>query len=188
MVMTTTQKTEQALIDSGATENFIDPQTVERLRLPIRKLLHPHIIYNIDRTFNKAGSITHRCSLCLQFETATKVVDFFITDLGHDRVILGYPFLQEFNPNINWEKRSISDRNKVFITPQYLWEHRWKVWKQDGCLLRKADLLRKTSFAQQWAAAADKVKERLKETRVPRHYLHHRKVFSEEEAKRLPPN
>ena len=69
-----------------------------------------------------------------------------------------------------------------------MWEHRWKVWKQDGCLLRKADLLQKTSFAQQWAAAADKIKEWLKETGVPRHYLHHQKVFSEEEAKRLPPN
>jgi hypothetical protein len=35
MVMTTNQKTEIALVDSGATENFIDPCTVERLRLPI---------------------------------------------------------------------------------------------------------------------------------------------------------
>ena len=109
MVMTTTQKTERALINSGATENFIDPQTVEQLRLPIRKLLHPRIIYNIDGTLNKAGSITHRCSLHIQFENTTKVVDFFITDLGHNRVILGFPFLQEFNPNINWEKGSISD-------------------------------------------------------------------------------
>ena len=41
MVMTTTQKTEQALINSGATENFIDPKTVEQLQLPIQKLLHP---------------------------------------------------------------------------------------------------------------------------------------------------
>ena len=31
----------------------------------------------------------------------------------------------------------------------------------------KTDLLQKTSFAQQWAAAADKIKERLKETGVP---------------------
>jgi hypothetical protein len=29
MVMTLNNETKQALIDSGATENFIDPQTVE---------------------------------------------------------------------------------------------------------------------------------------------------------------
>jgi hypothetical protein len=31
MVMITNQKTKIALVDSGATENFIDPHTVERL-------------------------------------------------------------------------------------------------------------------------------------------------------------
>jgi hypothetical protein len=29
MVMTPNQETEQALIDSGATKNFIDPRTIE---------------------------------------------------------------------------------------------------------------------------------------------------------------
>jgi hypothetical protein len=52
MVMTTNQKTEIALVDSGATENFIDPHTVERLQLPIQKLQQPQIIYNINGTLN----------------------------------------------------------------------------------------------------------------------------------------
>jgi hypothetical protein len=38
MVMTLNNETKQALIDSGATENFIDPQTVEWLLIPQRKL------------------------------------------------------------------------------------------------------------------------------------------------------
>jgi hypothetical protein len=28
--------------------------------------------------------------------------NFFITDLGMDRVILGYPWLETFNPRLNW--------------------------------------------------------------------------------------
>ena len=63
MVMTTTQKTEFTLLDSGATENFLDPRTVERLRIPIQKLSEPRIIYNIDGMLNKAGSITHKSQL-----------------------------------------------------------------------------------------------------------------------------
>ena len=67
MVMTTTQKTKFALLDSGATENFLDPRTVERLRIPIRTLYEPRIIYNIDGTLNKAGSIMHKAQLKVTF-------------------------------------------------------------------------------------------------------------------------
>jgi hypothetical protein len=58
-----TQKTKFALLDSGATKNFIDPRTVKQLQLLYRKLAYPYIIYNIDGTLNKAGSITHTCSI-----------------------------------------------------------------------------------------------------------------------------
>jgi hypothetical protein len=159
VITTTIHKTEKALVDSGATENFIDPKVIERLRFPIQKLEQPRIIYNIDGTPNKAGSITHKCPIKLQFKDEQKTVDFFVTNLGQDRIVLGFPFLKEFNPEINWETGVILPTNKIFATPKYLWEHRWKVWKLDGCLLHKADLLRKTSFAQKWAAAADKQKE-----------------------------
>ena len=93
MVLTTTQKTEQALLDSGATENFIDPRTIERLRLPTQKLQTQRTIFNIDGTLNKAGGITHKCQLKIQFNHIEKIVDFFVTDLGQDRAVLGFPFL-----------------------------------------------------------------------------------------------
>ena len=101
MVMTTTQKTEFALLDSGATENFLDPRTVERLRIPIQTLSEPQIIYNIDGSLNKARSITHKAQLKVTFGKETHTVDFFITNLGQDRAVLGFPFLHDFNPNIN---------------------------------------------------------------------------------------
>jgi hypothetical protein len=82
MVMTTTQKTETALVDSGTTENFINPWTTEWLRLPIWKLQQPQIIYNIDGTFNQAESITHKCQLKIQFKDLIKAIDFYITNLG----------------------------------------------------------------------------------------------------------
>jgi hypothetical protein len=78
------QKTEIALVDSGATENFIDPHTVERLQLPIQKLQQPQIIYNIDGTLNQARSIMHKCQLKLQFKNLKKTMDFYITSLGQD--------------------------------------------------------------------------------------------------------
>ena len=183
MVITTTQKTKFTLLDSGATENFLDPRTVERLRIPIRKLSEPRIIYNIDGTLNKAGSITHRAQLQVTFGKETRTVDFFITDLGQDRAVLGFPFLRDFNPNINWNEGTIKPEPRIFVTPVQLWEHRWRVWKYDGHRLLKLDFLRRVSFAQQWAAEADKAKERMKEAEIPPKYQEHHRVFSEEGAK-----
>jgi hypothetical protein len=120
MVMTLNHKTEQALIDSGATENFIDLQTIEWLLLLIRKLQQPRVIYNIDGTFNQAESIMHKCQLKIKFKDLTKKIDFYVTSLGQDWIVLGFPFLQEFNPEIDWRAKTILLTKQIFITPQPL--------------------------------------------------------------------
>jgi hypothetical protein len=54
---------ESGLLDTGATESFIDHKTVVRLQLGTQKLPIPQPIYNIDGTNNKGGTITHVCHL-----------------------------------------------------------------------------------------------------------------------------
>jgi hypothetical protein len=53
----------KALVDSGATDNFIHPNFVKRMGLGQRELDKPKNIYNIDDTTNKSGQITHYLSL-----------------------------------------------------------------------------------------------------------------------------
>jgi len=50
---------EVALVDSGATENFIDQETVKKLKLGSKKLSELVQLRNIDRTYNQSGSVTH---------------------------------------------------------------------------------------------------------------------------------
>jgi hypothetical protein len=50
---------EVALIDSGATENFIDQETIKKLKLGSKKLNEPVQLRNIDGTYNQSGSVTH---------------------------------------------------------------------------------------------------------------------------------
>jgi len=61
----------EALLDSGATHNFIDRRTVENLGLGIRKLPQPQILRNADGTENKEGSITNFCNLWIKQGTTT---------------------------------------------------------------------------------------------------------------------
>ncbi len=187
-MLTMMPKTEVALLDSGATENFLDPRMVNKFRLPTQKLQKPRSILNIDGTHNKAGSITRKCQLEVQFGDVITNIDFYITDLGQDRAVLGFPFFQKFNPIIDWQKGTIAQGTKVWIKPTQIWEHRYRVWCLDHKILARADLLQKTNFAQQWATTANKNKQQLKEEDVLVHYQIHHKVFSEEEAKRLPPS
>jgi hypothetical protein len=48
----------RALINSGATENFIDYQTAIRWRLNTKDLWHPRKVYNVDGTENQGGIIS----------------------------------------------------------------------------------------------------------------------------------
>jgi hypothetical protein len=199
IILTTTHKTELALIDSGATENFIDPQTVEWLRLPITQLPHPRIINNIDGTLNQAGSVTHKCPLYVKFGADNRLVDFFVTSLGQDHIVLGFPFLKAFNPRIDWSTKTITP-NQLSITPKNFFVHKMMVLLKDRAIIKarcvieavyglmKNTSARKTSFAQQWSAKADKTKIHLEEVGIPSRYQRHREVFSEEGAKRLPPS
>ena len=93
-----------ALLDSGATENFISHRTWEKLGIGRKELERPITVYNVDGTKNKKGQIKHYCWLRVVHNGQQKLQQFFLTSLGRDRMILGYPFLRDFNPPINWTK------------------------------------------------------------------------------------
>ena len=50
---------ETGLLDTGATESFIDHKIVARLHLETQKLMVPRPVFNVDGTANKHGTITH---------------------------------------------------------------------------------------------------------------------------------
>ena len=57
------QAEETVLIDSGATENFLDKATWERISIGSHKTAKPITVYNVDGTENSQGKITHYCWL-----------------------------------------------------------------------------------------------------------------------------
>ena len=93
---------EIALLNTGATENFINPKTVACLCLGTKKLPYKQTVYNIDGTLNHNGAVTHACDLIVSKGNKKIQQQFYITNLGHDRFILGYPWFREFQPDIDW--------------------------------------------------------------------------------------
>ena len=93
---------EIALLDSGATENFITQEKVKELKLGFHRLQAPRRVYNVDGTENNRGRITEFCTLKVLHNGQEEEQRFFVTNLGKNDIILGYPWLKTFNPKINW--------------------------------------------------------------------------------------
>ena len=93
----------KALVDSGATDNFIHPAFAKRLGLTMTPLEKPKRIYNIDNTTNKSGSITHSLKLKVVTKGLEKVMWFLVTDIGNEDILLGYPWLATFELKFGWK-------------------------------------------------------------------------------------
>ena len=106
-----------ALVDSGATENFMNLDYTKWLQLPIKQLSYPRPLYNVDGTENKSGDLTHYTDLSLQMGTQKVNMRFFLTNLGEHKAIFGYPWFAAFQPKIDW-KRGWIDYTQLPIVVQ----------------------------------------------------------------------
>jgi hypothetical protein len=93
-----------ALVDSGATENFMNLTYAKWLHLPIIKLPNPRKLFNVDRTENKAGELLFYMDLQVQSGGQSITLRFFLSDLGEHKAILGYSWFAAVQPWIDWKK------------------------------------------------------------------------------------
>ena len=105
----------KALVDSGAMDNFIHLAFAKRLGLTMTPLEKPKIIYNIDNTSNKVGGITHSLELRVTTKGIEKVMQFLVTDIGNEDILLGYPWLATFEPKFGWKDAIIETTSLPII-------------------------------------------------------------------------
>ena len=101
-----------ALIDSGATGNFVSRNYVYQHDIFLDEILDPIPVTNADGSANQGGPITHNVSLWIESPDDPPFclcLTFGVTDVGmkYD-VILGYPWLKLCNPKIDWKTGHVS--------------------------------------------------------------------------------
>jgi len=79
-----------ALLDSGATENFMNLTYARWLKLPIKQLKQSRKLFNVDRTENASGELKFYTDLQTRTGGSTTIHRFFLSDLGEHKMILGY--------------------------------------------------------------------------------------------------
>jgi len=95
--------TVKALLDSGTTGMFMDRKIVVRHGFKLQKLDRPVAVRNVDGMNNSAGAITHQVEVNVYYKSYVERIKIEVCDLGRTEVILGMPWLQAHNPEINWE-------------------------------------------------------------------------------------
>ena len=63
----------------------------------------PLVARNVDGTKNKTGMITSFVNLTLTNHGKEITTDLRVTGLGKQNIILGFPWLNEQNPDIDWK-------------------------------------------------------------------------------------
>ena len=134
-----------ALLDSEATENFMNLSYARWLCLPTKHIPEPRRLFNVDNTENKSGKLRYYMDLDVWTGSVTCTMRFFLTDLGEHKVILGFPWFVGMQPKINWARGWIDhtqlpiiahapDAKKAIFTPWTRnvtgsWDQRHLMWR-----------------------------------------------------------
>jgi len=97
----------KALLDCGATRSFIDRDFVRSKEMNTRTLLCNILVFNIDGFPNKAGQVFEVVDMVFRYKTHSKRMLLAVSGLGKQNLILGYDWLKDHNPKIDWEKRKV---------------------------------------------------------------------------------
>ncbi len=99
-----------ALLDSGAGGNFIHydlAPTLQKLTL----LKKPIEAFNVDGTPNKEGTITHYVTADILVNDLQMTLGLLVAGIGKISLILGFPWLQTWNPDVDWQKGTLRWRH-----------------------------------------------------------------------------
>src|SRR5258708_14169155 len=170
-----------ALLDSGATKNFMNLCYAKWLKLHNKQLPKPQKLFNVDRTENQSGDLCYYTVLNVRTGPTTIPLQFFLSDLGEHKAILGYPWFMAVQPKIDRKRGWIDhthlpiifrspDAKRAEFLPRNI--NRPRPIKNDRYFIRPGML--------------NPPKEDADRSKIPRRYRRHEKVFSEKQSQTLP--
>ena len=93
----------EAMVNTGATGNFIDQYFVEQMKLLTQTLSQLIPVYNVDGTLNEASSIDKVVDVIMTYNGHSECILFVVTWLGKQSMILGFTWLKKHNLEITSE-------------------------------------------------------------------------------------
>ena len=94
-----------ALIDSGASSNFIHQDTAKELKLKLLNKEQPQAVNDIQG--KNLGWISKFARVVLNVSDHEETIDLNVIPLGKHGLVMGLPWLQKHDPEIRWSERRI---------------------------------------------------------------------------------
>jgi len=92
----------EAMVNTGATGDFIHQDFVAQAKLPTRKLSQPIPVYNVDGTLNEAGSIREVVDMIMTYDQHSERILLAVTRLSKQSMILSFTWLDKHNLEIDF--------------------------------------------------------------------------------------
>ena len=105
------------LIDSGASESFLDITTAKTLNIPMFKLKHSKEISLADGSTPTSGTIEYWTALDVQIQKHVTTAVVYLIDCPKTNLILGHDWLSQTNPVIDWRNNTIISMENNTINP-----------------------------------------------------------------------
>jgi len=180
----------KALLDSGVTEMFINKKMAAKHGFRLQKLKRPVAVRNVNGTNNSGGAITHQVKVNMYYKSHVERIRMDVCDLGKTDVILGMPWLQAHNPEINWKTGEVKmmrcpllcGRNTKLEKGQKAKKEKRVVMLEEEKIVRWA-----MEDKEDWRRDEEvEVDYKKIEEMVPKRFLKWKKVFGKVELKRMP--
>jgi len=97
-----------AMIDSGATEEFFDREVCNKHGIKMIKAKNPSEIYLTAEKPSAMGPVTHMTKVPMDISSHRELATFQVANLQNHEVILGMPWLKEYNPTIDCSNKRIT--------------------------------------------------------------------------------
>ena len=101
------------LIDSGASECFLSTAFVEKNKSKTRKIKENLNIQLANGTMRVSNLIVERA--CVTFNEHAEFINFSVIGLPKYEAILGKPWLNRWNPIINWKRNSLAGKMESIV-------------------------------------------------------------------------
>jgi len=89
-----------ALVDSGASENFIDKAYAEASGIPMQQKATPRRVLTVDGSEITGGPVTHDAQVHLTINHHEEDIRLHCITIGNAPIILGLPWLKLHDPVI----------------------------------------------------------------------------------------
>jgi len=187
----------EALLDSGVTGLVISEEFVRKHKFKRTKLERPVYVRNVDGTLNYVGPIVDTVEVEIFFKEHKERTSIDVIRGQKWSVILGIPWLECHNPEINWKMGEV----KITRCPNEC-RKKWRIEKQtkpgwkkqekkeEMKEMRKQMIEKEKTIAriveERWEEEEDVIKLRVIDEMVPRWFHKYLKVFEKKDSERMP--